>query len=130
VFRDRLCPLAEVQLRGEQTYYQPPPTRKSIEATGVHYDSPVQQELERCLLFGLQPGNPQHGVPTRFHLQPGYQRLAPQDGRCSASAEAKQAIHEAFIWGKAATLLSPLSTKAGTGWVPMAKLSAACPGRA
>ena len=79
-----LCTIASVPLRksssgGKQTYHQPPLTGKSIEAAGVNYDSPVQQKLERCLLFRLQPGNPQHGVPTRLHLQPGYQRLAAQD---------------------------------------------------
>ena len=34
----------------------------------------------------------------------------------------KQAIQAAFICGKAATLLKPLSTKVGTGWGPVAKL--------
>ena len=48
--------------------------------------------------------------------------------RCRASAGAKQAIHAAFIWGKAATLLRPLRTKTGTGWLPAAKLSARVPG--
>ena len=42
--------------------------------------------------------------------------------RCKASA-AKHAIQAAFICGRAATLLRPLSTKVGTGWLPVAKLS-------
>ena len=44
--------------------------------------------------------------------------------RCRASRSAKHAIQAAFICGSAATLLSPLSTKVGTGWLPVAKL---CP---
>ena len=39
---------------------------------------------------------------------------------------AKHAIQAAFIWGSAATLLKPLSTKVGTGWLPVAKLCPLC----
>ena len=49
--------------------------------------------------------------------------------RWSASGSAKHAIQAAFIWGSAATLLNPLSTKVGTTWLPAAKLCpASCPG--
>ena len=48
-------------------------------------------------------------------------KVSEMTSRRSRSA-AKQAIQAAFICGKAATLLRPLSTKVGTGWGPVTKL--------
>jgi hypothetical protein len=72
---NRLHTPAEVRLGRKQTYHQPPLPGKAKETAGVDHDSSLQQELERCLLFRLQPWNPQHSIPTRLDFKPRNQCL-------------------------------------------------------